>query len=307
MSLGNNGLKFILVALRRFEGLEIEATPDTAVQIQEALDEAPGKGHSLARDDAPALRFIQNDTMFSLDDVMVSATVVARQVSRISDMEARSLAQAPACYIILATPRSGSDMLCTMIQKSQGAGWPLEHLNQIAVSLLVTRKISLKAWLSEFTRNSIAHHGENFGTKMATDDLADIVSAVSLDDAAYLHDFILHSRVVTQVRADKTAQARSCLVGRKTGIFNKSSSLTASERARVDEVRSNLNESEIASTIAELERWEARFIHPYTGRGVDVSYEDLVGEYRITRLDAIYDLIQPKNRIYEPKTVKISR
>lgn len=118
-------------------------------------------------------------------------------------------------YAILTTPRSGSTYLCELLQSTQIAGHPSEHLRLAAQELALYCNFNYLTLLEHLITYRISDNGV-FGTKIISHFLFELQKA-KLD---FKQIFQSIERFILLVRKDKLAQAVSLVVAQKTAVWH---------------------------------------------------------------------------------------
>jgi LPS sulfotransferase NodH len=146
-------------------------------------------------------------------------------------------------YVISATPRSGSNLLCDALTSTGTLGRPAEYLNVDALRLrgLSEFKNDVKARLGQAIRLGTTANGV-FGLKLFVPHFADFAAAAGeamLGDLVFVHltrnDLL--GQAISYVRAAQTQAWRSNLAARGEARFDEDAIAAAILRFATDDAR----------------------------------------------------------------------
>ena len=108
-------------------------------------------------------------------------------------------------YVVLCTPRSGSTVLCDLLEKTNKAGFPKEHLTRPVFEALKAKAFSFADWYNTLQCSVVSENGF-FGTKIITERLEWLRSIYSDE---YLRSFFKGHKVLRLTRGSVQEQAVS--------------------------------------------------------------------------------------------------
>jgi LPS sulfotransferase NodH len=108
-------------------------------------------------------------------------------------------------YVVLCTPRSGSTVLCDLLEKTNKAGFPKEHLTRPVFEALKAKAFSFADWYHTLQCSVVSENGF-FGTKIITERLEWLRSIYSDE---YLRSFFKGHKVLRLTRGSVEEQAVS--------------------------------------------------------------------------------------------------
>lgn len=177
-------------------------------------------------------------------------------------------------YIICATERSGSTMLCSLLAQTGVLGHPDEYLNQrggIGFYLKKYPSKNISEYFDQLRRDKASPNGV-FGLKTAYVDFEPLV------DKALCAELLAPLRFIYLYRKDLLLQAISGALARKTRIWharNENDSVEASAREVEFSERAILKTLELI--IKERQLWE-RFFALHSVEPLQISYEQIVAD-----------------------------
>src|SRR5665213_1486704 len=145
-------------------------------------------------------------------DVLASIKAEARKDTFVST-KPKSLRN----YVICMLPRTGSTMLCSILEKTQVLGYPDEYMNPRGVVQLYARQYlptNVREYFDILRRERSTANGI-FGLKVAFDDFKPIM------DAALIRELLSPIRFVYLEREDLILQAVSAVVAQQSGIWHR--------------------------------------------------------------------------------------
>ena len=190
------------------------------------------------------------------------------------------------CFLVCATHRSGSNLLCEAFTGTGLAGQPYAYFREPLLRTLAGRWNvgDFSAYLQAlFDRTSTPN--EVFGAKVMADDLPGLLAALPdlpglerLEGHALLAAAFPNLRYVWLRRADKLRQAISWERAAQTGLWT-----DYGEQLPIVPARPRFDKRAIQARLDELERSEAvwqQFFEHAGVQPVQVGYEELAADYR---------------------------
>ena len=206
-------------------------------------------------------------------------------------LESRSSNTQPSLsYAILTTPRSGSSYLCDLLDSTNIAGHPSEHLRLAAQELARYCNFNYLSLLDNLKQYRTTHN-RVFGTKIISHFLFELKQ--SKPDFRQIFRSI--DKFILLVRQDKLAQAVSLEVAQQTEIWH------LRDRATSIDYRSKLENIKIDNTLLNnieqkydfINRQEARLRKILSDNQIEpleVVYEDILEDPRL-QIDRIIDFL----------------
>lgn len=225
-----------------------------------------------------------------------------RTVDGGNDLSAR---QPTLMYLVLATPRSGSTMLCSALTASGIAGEPREFLHPNRVDPYVAEKgyWSIPEYMADVTARHTTPNGY-FGFKIHSHHYEHFFGSNRDAGLTFLRQF---HRFIRIYRRNKVDQAISEMLANERQVWNITDpAKRPPERDfRPDDVE------RIAATLAQIahsERTLRDAAAPFRSTTLDVAYEDLVEdqEGEIARAMVHLDLEIDIDDLPKPTTLKVS-
>ena len=202
----------------------------------------------------------------------------------------RSRADAPpwrprCCYLVCATARSGSSLLCESLTSTGLVGEPDEFFEDDPLRVRPPRYGSdnVVAYLAELFERTATPNGV-FGAKLSYPALERLDAALRPDTLA---DALPGLRYVSISRGDKLGQAISWARATQTGLWN------SLDVGALGHGRPRFDRDAIAERLAEIERLEAAWERFFSASGVDpvrVTYEELVGDHEGSAVRVLREL-----------------
>lgn len=229
---------------------------------------------------------------------------IPRQMSAENDLPQ---AECRFRYIVCASPRTGSNVITSGLQRTELAGVPLEYLHPDAFGVWGRRvdrpKWTLQSYLKTVERHRTSGNGV-FGMKIHFGQLSRVMTAQE-QQQRFLRRF---DRVIFLSRRNKVAQAVSFHRSNLTNVW-KAESDDEVKGARVDEASYACGKIArlVATLVHEEEAWRALF------SGAELSchrlyYEDLVSDYSAT-MKSVLDFVGirevPDFVLREPQVKKL--
>jgi LPS sulfotransferase NodH len=176
-------------------------------------------------------------------------------------------------YAIVTTPRSGSNFLCSILNSTNIAGYPKEHLRQASLDLAKHCHFDYIRLLQILMTYQVTPNGV-FGTKFISHFLKDFQQTKFEFDRI----FKSISKYIYLVRRDKIAQAVSIIIAQKTNVWH------------IDHQNQQFNYQAKLQTINIDENLLNRVHHVYKSlqRG-EISLTKLFENYRISPLLIEYE------------------
>ncbi len=206
-------------------------------------------------------------------------------------LESRSSNTQPSLsYAILTTPRSGSSYLCDLLDSTNIAGHPSEHLRLAAQELARYCNFNYLSLLDNLKQYRTTHN-RVFGTKIISHFLFELKQ--SKPDFRQIFRSI--DKFILLIRQDKLAQAVSLEVAQQTEIWH------LRDRATSIDYRSKLENIKIDNTLLNnieqkydfINRQEARLRKILSDNQIEpleVVYEDILEDPRL-QIDRIIDFL----------------
>ena len=179
-------------------------------------------------------------------------------------------------YAILSTPRVGSTLLSLSLCNIEGLGTPLEYLNPIFARPLARQwgvGGDVRTYLATMLRMRTSRQGY-FGLKaharqaIGNREMASALSVIDFDRFVFIR----------LSRQDKVAQAvslaRAQQTGRWSAAYDAKTGPARYDRALIDDALGDIEKQEAA-----WQTYLAALEHP---RVLDITYEDLAGDYHAT-------------------------
>ena len=200
-------------------------------------------------------------------------------------------------YAILTTPRSGSTYLCDLLDSTNIAGHPSEHLRLAAQELARYCNFNYLSLLDNLQQYRTTNNGV-FGTKIISHFLFELKQA----KPDFQQIFRSIDKFILLVRKDKLAQAVSLEVAQRTEIWH------LRDRASSINYRSKLENIEIDNTLLDniekkydfINRQEARLKKILSDNQIEpleVVYEDVLEDARsqIDRIVSFLGIAKPEH------------
>jgi LPS sulfotransferase NodH len=182
-------------------------------------------------------------------------------------------------YLVCATPRSGSTLLCRGLTSTERAGRPAEYLSGPYGK--VFRERTGRLWLPEYfdflLRRRTSANGV-FGLKMHFDQLS-VNMPEKEEQVAFLGQF---DQLIFMTRRDKLAQAVSLWKAYETGIYRLADHETAEQLSVPPVEYAFHNIAGALSVIAYQEANWRTLLADFADKTFGVTYEDLAGDYAST-------------------------
>ena len=196
-------------------------------------------------------------------------------------------------YIIAATPRSGSTLLCDLLSGTGIAGRPHSYYRRQDISWraqewgvpsldLIGPEAFERAYLEAVLRAGIAGTGM-FGLRLMWPTVPELAARLSviqpdgLDDAARFQSAFGKPLYVHLSRADKVLQAVSLLKAQQSGLWHLGADGTERERSEPSAPLA-YDKDRLTSLVDELEMGDAAWIDWFSRHGIEplrVTYETL--------------------------------
>jgi LPS sulfotransferase NodH len=216
-----------------------------------------------------------------------------------------SVPQPTLNYLVLATPRSGSTMLCSALTASGNAGEPLEFLHPNRVDPYVGKKghWSIPEYMADMTARHTTPNGY-FGFKIHGHHYEHFFGSNRDAGLAFLRQF---HRFIRVYRRNKVDQAISDMLANERQVWN----ITDPARRPPERDFRPDDVERIASSLAQIAHAE-RILRdaavPFRSMTLDIAYEDLVAdqEGEIARAMVHLDLEIDLGNLPKPTTLKVS-
>ena len=193
-------------------------------------------------------------------------------------------------YAILTTPRSGSTYLCDLLDSTNIAGRPREHLRQAAQDLSLHCNFDYLKLLNNVMQYCTTDNGV-FGTKIISHFLFEFKQA----KPDFQQIFCSIDKFILLIRRDKLAQAVSLVLAQRTEIWhlhtNKKDTSYESKLANIEIDRALLDDVEQKYNF--IYQQEARLKKILTNNQVEpleILYEDLQENAQL-QIDRILDFL----------------
>jgi trehalose 2-sulfotransferase len=210
-------------------------------------------------------------------------------------------------YLVLSSPRTGSSMVTDGLYQTGLAGYPLEYLNERALSGLPQplTHAEISRYLADVQTRRTSPNGV-FGMKIHFHQFANLFldddGKVTRHGREFLASF---SDVILCNRRDRISQAISYVIALDTGKWNsrdpsdERSSALAVDGANVMKI---LNE--IRFLVSETRAWRD-MIAMGNFNAMEVYYEDLVNDYQ-AEMDRVMKLLGIPRVLVRPLSVKLA-
>lgn len=188
-------------------------------------------------------------------------------------------------YVVLCTPRSGSTVLCDLLEKTGAAGQPKEHLTRPVFEALKASAFSFDDWYTTL-QNNVLSDNLVFGTKIITERLEWLRSIYSDN---FLHSFFGSHKVLKLTRGSVAEQAVSKWFAQ---LSNKWHVKDKQETEYSYHLVKSYNFNAIYKIYNELKADEVKLNEQintiFGGQALSVEYSDLISNtsnemYRITK------------------------
>lgn len=209
-------------------------------------------------------------------------------------------------YLILCSPRSGSNMLADGLHQTGLAGFPLEYLNQRVLGSLPAPLTFEKvfAYLDEVSLRRTSPNGI-FGVKIHYHQFARLFVTRNAVNPFGRRFLSLFSDAILLNRRDKVGQALSYVIALETEQWHSFDPADAhSSKIALDGDGAIKVAEKIAFLLRETQAWR-RLIGETKLNVTEVFYEDLVREYRSEMGRVLAFLGLPDVRL-EPRSVKLA-
>ena len=202
-------------------------------------------------------------------------------------------------YAIVTTPRSGSTFLCDLLQKSNLAGYPAEHLRRPAEILARHCQFDYIRYMKILmTRRATSN--QVFGTKLISHFLMDYRKE-GLEFDSFFQTYF--KKIIYLQRRDKVAQAISLYLAKATGIwhifndetreqYNLKISQIQAEQCQIEKVKS------LYDFLVRQEKFIESFIQEHDITPLRIGYEDLV-KSKEKYLNDVFDYLEINADGYE--------
>ena len=232
----------------------------------------------------------------------------------------------PASYIICATPRSGSTLLCDLLSDTGVAGNPhsffrredfaewAEYFNLPVTEWCDDQEFD-QSYLEAVLKYGTAGTGV-FGTRLMWESISNLSMRLDAffpglpgDSARFQSAFGLPVYIHLS-REDKVAQAVSRLKAEQTGLWHVAADGTERERVKPGRTPS-YDARELSEVVTELEENDAAWVHWFARQGVipvSMTYEMLSSEPQATLALILSALGQDKGiaATVKPRTAKLA-
>jgi LPS sulfotransferase NodH len=209
-------------------------------------------------------------------------------------------------YLIFATQRSGSTMLCSLLAATRLAGSPLEYFSEHNLGLYAKKhgRVAVDAYLNEIIGRRTSPNG-SFGLKLMPEQLGHVFGKTSDHGDGFVRSY---KRFVRITRRDKVEQAISMMLALERNVWHAEH---PSERPQERTFRSDdvVTISRWVATFAAREQfWDA--LHARLGLPpvLDIAYEDLITDTprEVARVLHHLDLDFPAAAFPTPATLKLA-
>jgi LPS sulfotransferase NodH len=216
-----------------------------------------------------------------------------------------SAPQPALMYLVLATPRSGSTMLCSALTASGNAGEPLEffHPNRVDPYVGRTGRWSIPEYMADVTARHTSPNGY-FGFKIHGHHYEHFFGSNRDAGQAFLRQF---HRFILIHRRNKIDQAISDMLANERQVWN----ITDPAKRPPERDFRPEDVERIAASLAQIahaDRILRDAAAPFRSMTLDVAYEDLVEdqEGEIARAMVHLDLEIDFDDLPRPTTLKMS-
>ncbi len=232
----------------------------------------------------------------------------------------------PVAYIICATPRSGSTLLCDLLNDTGVAGNPHSFFRREDIAEWAEYfNVPVAKWCDdlEFDQSyleAVLKYGtsgtEVFGTRLMWESISDLSKRLDAffpglpnDSARFQSAFGLPVYIHLS-REDKVAQAVSRLKAEQTGLWHVDADGTERERVKRGQTPT-YDARELSGIVTELEENDAAWVHWFAQQGivpVSITYEMLSSEPQATLALILSALGQDKSiaETVKLKTAKLA-
>ena len=205
--------------------------------------------------------------------------------------------QAAISYAIVTTPRSGSTYLCDLLDSTNIAGHPSEHLRLAAQELAKHCNFNYLTLLNNLIEHRVTNNGV-FGTKLISHFLFELQQT----KPDFRRIFKSIDKFILLIRKDKLAQAVSLVVAQQTEVWH------LHNNGKNTNYQSKLDNIEINSKLLDNVEQKYDFIHKQEARlkkvlsnnqssPLIVVYEDILddAELQINRILDFLAIAKPES------------
>ena len=223
-------------------------------------------------------------------------------------------------YLLCASPRSGSTLLCDLLTRSQLAGDPRSYFRPASIPEFAAEwavEIGAADGDAAYGR-AVRQHGDAgtgcFGMRIMWSDMGSFLSRLRTDadqdqtDTQLLSSTFGIDRYVHLIRSDKVAQAVSLAIARQTGLWHRNADGTERERDRSHRPL-RYDHDQIGTELRMLEAEEAGWQNWFSSAGITplaLRYEQLAEDPGASLSLVLEHLDRVPEHRLEPGTAKLA-